>query len=565
MRMRRRSIRGQAPAWAIASGQPRPIFGRAGLAGCLLAAVMLRPVGAQEISVQTELDTRVTFEQDAAGRTSSAVRVEPRYQLWWRGPVQGGTRVYAEINSSGGLVSEPGMWGTQEDLQLNLHSQGPVLDLNLTLGRSSDSYELDQPDGTSDTVASRTDTVSVNGILSYPRYPLVSFNYQRAHSGGGGGDADTTTVAANYDMGPMRLSLDQTWQGGAGPGLSSTQYGANFQTALTPTTQLTAYHYGWWSHSGGGQTSSNQTTTARFTASPTPFVVLDGEVTYLHSSQINEGETSSSWTWGHNLTARSDPLPGVRLDVSERTQSGRSGAWGTDNQQFAASLGLTPLPEARLLAQYTSARYDYTGGPAVNRQEQEQVSFAVPLFGRTDFLAAYSRAYRAQGPGGSDDWSAWAGLTGDLNAQTTLSASYRYSDQHSWWSDGAQRDRRETLQASANWRPDTNWDFALGLSAIRASGIRHTTTLQPTAELRWNMAETTTLSARYQFQHVDERVGPDADPTRDFSGTSSYLDARLTHLLSDTESVEFILDSQEIRIGPSRLRNVCEFRWLKRF
>ncbi|MEI6501205.1 MAG: hypothetical protein WCP21_09295, partial [Armatimonadota bacterium] len=203
---------------------------------------------AQDLSLQTELGVRVTQLRTRGGQRTSTLHWEPRYQLSWRGPLLGGTNTYADFGSSGGLVSDPGSWDLQQNYNLNLHATSEAMDLAVTLGRSADSFSTLLSDGGRQTFTSRTDSLTMDATLAYPGYPLLSLQHQRtrASSGSSGTVATTgTLIGGNYDLGPLRLSVDQQWQtGGGAAGYQSTQYGANFSTWLTPLTQLTAYHYG---------------------------------------------------------------------------------------------------------------------------------------------------------------------------------------------------------------------------------------------------------------------------------------------------------------------------------
>lgn len=548
----------------------------AGVAAACLALLVLMiagaPARAQDITLRTELGVRLTQIGSPSGGTASAFRVEPRYQLSWRGPLHGGTNVYADLGSTGSLITEPGTLGTEQSYQLNLHSQADALSLNASLSRSSDSFSLLQPDGSHQTLGSRTDAIALNGILSYPNYPLVSVQHQRAKASSGfstGSTTSATIIGTNYDLGPLRLSLDRQWQsaGTGGQNLSNMQYGVNFRTALTPVAQLTAYHYGSFSRSGGveGFRSTNQTTTMRLSALPTPFLVLDGELTYSQSSQERLGATVDSSFFSHALTLRSDPLRGVRLNLSERAQTGGSSGFNFDSQQYAVDVGVSPARNTQLLATLASSRFKAFGSPTPSRQDQQQISFAMPLLRGADLHAAYYRSFRSQGDGGDETRTMSVGVSGGITDQIIGSATYRSDLQRFDSAGDHRRNQSQSFQIQANWLPNPDWDLTLGIDAIRSSGARRTMAIQPIIEARWNMTPATTLTARYYAQRIREFDPGTGDPVLTFSGTSSFLSARLTRQLTDTDSFELAYDAQRISSGLSRFRRIVECRWLKRF
>lgn len=537
----------------------------------LLALLVPGALYAQDLSLQTELDARVTQIKLSDGRTATAFHFEPNYQLSWRGPLLGGTNTYADFDSSGGLASDPGVWDMQQDYHLDLHAVGEAVNLDLSLSRSLDSFSTAQPGGGRQTLTSRTDSLSVNAILAYPGYPLISLQHQltRASTAWAGTvEASGTLIGGNYDWGPLRMSLDQQWQDSDfAPSFESTQYGLNFNTWLTPMAQLTAYHYGSFARTGdaAGGRLSNLTTTVKLSAEPTPFLVMDGELTHASSDQSGLGlDLGGSFT-SHALTLRSDPLPGVRLDLSERGQLTQAGVSDSHTQFYTAELGLTPAPDTQVLALLSDSRFSVTGDRATSHQRQEQLSFSTPLFGCMDLAASYDRSVYDRLDAGYDSRSFSVGLVGELTATTQANLTYRQDRERSRGTAGLEDWNSQSVQAQVNWLPDPNWDLTLGIDAVRTKNISTTTTFAPIIETRWNMSPSTMLTLRYNLQSTSETNPRDGGPPFSFSGISSYLDAQLTYQISDTESIELAYDNQQLAASGTQFQRMLEMRWLKQF
>jgi hypothetical protein len=540
--------------------------------GIALVAWLLA-VGAghgQELSLQTELDLRMTEAKSQDGQTAAAVRIAPRYQLTWRGPLRGGTNVLVDLGAGGSLLRDPEVSSSEQDVRLDLRAPGQVLSVDAALSRSSDRLTVLSAAGGSQTATSRADTFSINSTLSYPAYPLVSVQYQRTATSFGAAqstESTSTRLGANYDWSPLRFSVDESRQQGAAatPSYLSRQYGVTLNTSLTSAARLSVDHFQSSSELHGTETSQtmSRSTTARLSALPTPFLVLDAELTDTSSSQDGLGAGGSSGLT-HMLALRSDPLPGVRLDLMERGQRGRSGSWTSTSQEQTMNLAVQLPPSTTLVAILSQSRFSVSGGGSDSRQRQQQISFSTPLFGQTDLQASYNRNSRSHDNSEEASTSLSAGLFGELTPGLTANATYRYDRQESVRQGAAIRDVTQSLQVEADWSPSPIWDLTLGVTAVRTDGSRRSSTLAPSVDARWNMDPSTTLTVRYNLQRLRDQGNPSDSPPRVFAGGFSFLNARLIHDLREDESIELSLDTQASSGGALSWERALGLHWTKR-
>ncbi|MEI6502370.1 MAG: hypothetical protein WCP21_15270, partial [Armatimonadota bacterium] len=315
----------------------------------------------------------------------------------------------------------------------------------------------------------------------------------------------------------------------------------------------------------GGSSTGNLTTTARLTAQPTPFLVMDGELTYVSSEQSGFGGNVASSYTSQALTLRSDPLPGIRLDLSERGQSGRTDAAQSRTQQYTATLGITPTPDTQVLAVVSDSRFTTSGQTTGSLQRQEQLSFATPFFGATSLQASYNRSVRNSADSAHDSRSVSIGVNGELADAVRASLSYHRDRDRDRWEDSAEDRNSQSVQAQLNWMPNQDWDLTAGFDVTRARNSHTTTTIAPIVEARWNMSPTTMLTARYNLQRTSESNPPVGDTSSGSAGTSSFFSSDLTYQVSEAESIQWGYDEQHLVADGSQYQRMLEMRWVRQF
>ncbi len=541
--------------------------------GLWLFAGWVSPALGQQVSLQTDLEYRLVETESADGRTELFGRFSPRYLLALRGPVFGGSNVYLDLGLTGYSTGDQQASVDQRNLRLNLLAEGKRLNLTAFLSRDANRTSLVESPQGGGTALVVADSYAIAGLLSYPNYPRLSLQYLkstlRPQEEGPATEASTRMVGLSYDWGPLRFTADDARQETARDSfpIATRTYSLSFAQSALPTVRVSLDHYAVFTDgadqsSGAGTSTAGRVTRARVSALPTPFLVVDADVAFLGGSQDNhrgvEQESSSRET---GLYVRSEILPGVRLDVSRRSNLNHSGGGSTSSDHLSGTLAAQLRPTTNLLATWArSTSEDQFGGSSNNRQDA-RVSLTSELSPGVELSASYGRTEQQFGEADQDAVSASLGLSRQLDATSSLSLDYHYYQQNTTRDGEAQQNTTHSMQLSATLLPNPLWGLRLGMGVARNQGNGAGLQLTPSVEARWDMDPATMITVRYDLRHLQQaqEVNGIALPT--LGETSSGLTGRLTHSLPNGSTFEIGYDYGAGLSGPFVRQKILQLRY----
>ncbi len=540
------------------------------LAWCLVAS----PAGAQQVSLQSQCEYRLTETKSADGRLDSSATLTPFYVLTLRGPVKGGTKIYLDLGLTGYSSNSPTASVDQRNLRLNLMAQGTRLNLVATLTRDSNRVSLARPEAGDQVSLVTADSYAVSGVLSYPSYPTLSLQYQKSiiwPDQGGKLNTASHLLGANYEWGPFRITADDTKQEAGFSGASATArtYGLNFSESALPTLRLSVDHYSTIAEmmtQGAQSGTSSQVTRARVSALPTPFLTLDADLALSTSSQdagLGGGQGFNGKE--SSVYLRSEVIPGVQLDFSTSSRASHSALVTTSSSQSSGSLSAQLFPSTSLLANWTRSAAQDSLGSAAGDQRGGTLSLVSELSPETDLSASYGRTRQGFADVQQDIVSADLGLTHQVDPTLALGASYHQYRQATLRASGPSQSALNALQLDATWLPDALWGLRFGLGVARDRGDSKGLSLIPSFDLRWAMDPATTVTLRYTLRTIRESLVQEGGSITSTNQTSTGLTGRLTHTLPNGGAFQVAYDYQKGLLGPFVWQKVLQFQYTRTY
>ena len=506
---------------------------------------------AQQITLQTQLEYQWVQTTFSDGRVDSFSRFTPLYALTLQGPVAGGTNLQINLGLSGYASTDRSASVEEHNFRIDLMAQSGHLDLLASASRDVNRTAFVLPGGVTEASKVSMDSYVLSGALAYPGYPTITLQFARnltqlskdVHE-----RQDTSLLAASYDRGPFRFLASQATQSTMPGGDLSRQegYGLVFTRSLLPSVQFSLEHYGAFGalQTGGRESgSTSYSTTARVTAQPTPFLVVDGE--FGLSAGSGTGEAGFGGTNGrlYSVDLRSEVVPGVRFDVSRNSQT-VSGAFGrTASDQTAIDLAAQLSANTSVLGQWSEASSHSGDALSTWRQQAAYLSLSSRLSAVTELFADLSSASQSSPDSRSQYASAGVGLVHDVSPTLATEVTYRFDHRRDTGSGGPLDDNSHSLSLDARWSPDPRWSLDGGISVSAHRDSSRGLSVNPYVEARWSPSAATTLALQYRVQQLTQ--SPLETPSDGLvqSQTSTGFTGGLSHQLSPNDSLELAYDA----------------------
>jgi hypothetical protein len=530
--------------------------------------------GAQQLTLQTELQYRWVESTSADGSRTSYSQFTPLYLLNVRGPLFGGANIQANLGVTGMSSTDPHASVDQRNMRLDLTASSGPVDLFASLNRDTNRVSFAGATGGRTSLLATTDNLSVTAALNYPRHPSLTFQYTWGRSAFGDLDplvTKTWLLAGNYTRGPLRLTADQSAQSlgeGSGTGRRS-QYGLTYSRALLPAVDFSV-EYSWvdatFHTEGDEQATRGSTTTARVTAYPTHAVVLEGEFgltdgSVTTASDSTTGDTSSR---RYSLDLRTEVLPGTQLDVFTRRRTFESFYGGSSNEEFAVDLDSRLDAQTTVSAQWSRSENRF-GDSHFQRQSAGRLTVSSRLSRDTHLYAAASLNHQDNELGTLRTVSAEAGLSHELGPTLSLSAYYDYTRRRNDQSGTELTDTIHSVTLDGRWAPDQSWDVRAGVGLTSRESTRSSWSVNPYAEVRWSPSYATTLTLRQYANVHSERRRIDGGEPLDTTRSSAGFAARLAHQFSEQESFQISFQADEGLGGALDAQKLLQVTYVRSF
>ncbi|MBM3472871.1 MAG: hypothetical protein FJX75_06355 [Armatimonadetes bacterium] len=533
-----------------------------------LAAV----AGAQQLMLQTEFQYRWVETTSADGERTSYSRFSPLYLLNFTGPLTSGANIQANLGMSGMSSTDPFASVDQRNMRMDLTAATNHLDVFASLSRDTNRVSFAGLGDKRTTFTTATDNLTVTGALSYPRYPNVTFQYARTDTGfGAAGHSTATTwlVAGNYDWGPFRFTADRATEsfGPDGGTNRRAQYGLFLDQRILPAVQLSLDHLrgaATLTTSGSTNETRHATTTARLTAYPTPAVVLEGEVGLTDGWQGADGASESSHSRRYALGLRSEVVPGTQLDVFARSQTFGSAYGESRNRELAVDLDSRLGPSMAIGAQWSRASTDF-GTSYFYHQESARLRLSGDLANGTRLYGSLGMNRQENELGRSQDISGEIGLTHDLGPALSVSGYYGFRRRHDHQAGAELTDTVHSVLLDARWAPDPRWDVRLGAGVTTRRDPDRSLSVDPYAEVRWSPTYATTVTLRQYVDYHSEQRREEGGLPLTTSRTATGFTARLSHQISERETVEASYEASGGTGGTLDSRKMLQVNYVRTF
>lgn len=539
----------------------------------LLGCFQSRALG-QQVSLQTQTEYRFTERKLADGSLDSFGRISPYLLLTLRGPVWGGTNLYMDMGLTESNTGDAVTTVDQQNLQLNVTAQGTRMNLTATLNRNVNRISFADPKGGPRATLVTADNYALTGVLSYPSYPTLSLQYQKAiirPDTGPAIEVSNRLFGANYDWKPFRFTADDSEQQAAlsGQSVRTRTFGVNFSESATPTVRLSVDHYTTLSqltaHSGVASTSS-RVTRASVSALPTPFLVVDADLALVASTERGDQHPGQDFTGrDSSLYLRSEVLPGVQLDLSKHSSLTRSPFGRQTSDVLSGNLAAQLLPTTNLVATWAQSDSRDRISGAAGGQRGGELSLTSELSPETELFAGFESSRRWFGNARQNIASLHLEVRRQLNP--TLSLGTGYSQYRQDYVRTAQQNASKTdaLQLDATWLPSDLWALRLGLGLSRSTNGGRSFSLTPSLDARWEMDPATTIAVRYDLRRVQQDLQQDGILLSATTTTSAGLTGRLNHRFPDGSTLDLIYDYQKGAFGPFVWQKTLDIRYTKTF
>jgi hypothetical protein len=539
----------------------------------MVCAAALTVVGhAQGLMLQTEFQYRWVETTSANGERTSYSRFSPLYLLNFSGPLLSGANIQANLGMSGMSSTDPFASIDQRNMRMDLTATGNHLDVFASLSRDTNRVSFAGLGGRRTTFTAATNNLTVGGALRYPQYPSVTFQYARTDAGfadAGHSIVNRWLLAGNYDWGPFRFTADQATEsfGPQGGTNRRTQYGVMLDQRILPAVQLSVDHFRSSATLAGSGTTTHTrdaTTTARLTAYPTPAVVVEGEVGLTDGSQRTGGVSESARSQRYSLGLRTEVVPGTQLDVFARSQTFGSAFGETRSRELAVDLDSRLGPNTVIGAQWSRSSSDF-GTSYFQHQESARLRVNSDLTRSTHLYGSVGVTRQENELGRSQAVSGEVGLTHELGPALSVSGYYDFRRRHDDQAGAEETDTVHSVLLDARWAPDPRWDARAGAGVTTRRDPRRSLSVDPYAEVRWSPNYATSLTFRQYLDYNSEQRTEQGGLPFTSSRTATGFAARLSHQISDRESVETSYEASGGSGGTLDSRKMLQVNYIRTF
>lgn len=525
------------------------------------------PVWAGPISVQTQVEYDLTQTKYTGLSAISDGRFSNNYNLLLRRPFLPTSSLITELSVNTTENGDANTTQSTRNWTLNMYANQPKY---MLVGRIIRSDYGTSSDSAGSSTGLSTD-YNAGLFLREPAYPVVNIQFLRnvastSYAGTVGSYSATTWLMSSYyDLAPFRFSYDRTRQlfGYSGsPGVQQTNQtsaikldhtlmtGLVLSGELSKTITDVAYS------SGTSATNTNRRI-VRLTATPTRSIVADVDFTSQSNGQdlggFNRTNNNNSISWD----VRSEIFPGLSVDYVDQKQSQTGSAFigtgGSTSRNRNLSLAARLSDASALSITATRTGTDIASTASGTQQDSLQTALQTSITRTTDFSLNYGRSKSTVGQGDSFNSSFVSASIRDRTSPTlSMGATYRRTNVHSQVLVGSPFDQfGDAVDMDMLWQPNYDIGINLRLSYQNNTGTSANRILSPSANLRWQLDSSTSLTTNYTLQRFRQ-----FDPTVALSGQNTNgLSIRMTHNFMNGSYLDLSYDFQGI--------NVADLEWRK--